>query len=266
MPIPDAKAALARAYASGKEPHLTAVHASGTDEVWELDGVAFIVPVIPAGAPPLLEYGLRLRRDATLSGSCDQCGATFDMDPQFKGSPLNVSSGSFPHRTTCPAADENLLPLMQAHYEQHAKVDLQEDLTAASRRTREQLKPIFEVGTEIGSSDKVREKAEKFLDRKLEETVGNFCPHLKTQPAQTWHINLWDDTWRCTECNLRYVESFRSGVSRINPIEDHSCDYCHRYAPNTLQPIVMRLGIHVLHGAMCRRCRSEWEQNREGSA
>lgn len=260
MSVPDAKAAMARAYASGKEPTLKAVHPSGTDEVWELDGVAFVVPAIPADAPPLLEYALRLRRDATLSGSCERCGTTFDMAPQTESFPSNVSEGFFPHRNNCPAADENVLPLFEAYYKRHAESDPQDNLNAASRRTREQLKPVFENGTEIKTSASVRERAEQFLDRKLQETKGRACPHIKAQPAQTWHINLWDDMWRCDECHLRFAESFRTGNSRLDPIEDHSCDYCRRYTPRTMQPMVMRMGIHVMYGAICRRCRGEWEQ------
>jgi hypothetical protein len=75
MSIAEAKATMARAYASGEVSKLDSVSPDGMNEIWTLGGVLFLLPAIPADAPPEVEYALSLRRDASLSGQCDMCGA-----------------------------------------------------------------------------------------------------------------------------------------------------------------------------------------------
>jgi hypothetical protein len=258
MSVPEAKAFMARAYASGKMPKLLSVDPSGTDEVWALDEVAFVLPAVPPDASPLLEYALRLRREATLAGSCDQCGATFRVEAIDEENNTSVGAGIFPHRSNCPAADEYIAPLLEAYSEQHAVNTARNAFTSASRRTKEYLLSTLQNRIDVKLTSKIESKANKLLNEKLEATAGKACGHLRGRPAQTWNLCLWDDTWRCNECALRFSESVRLGAFRLDPIEDHSCDYCRRYCPNTLSPMVMRVGIHVMHGAMCRRCAREW--------
>jgi hypothetical protein len=265
MSVPDAKASMARAYASGKPPKLLSIDASGTDELWAIGDVAFVLPAVPPDAPPLLEYALRLRREATLTGACDQCGTNLRIEPIETNGLPNVSASVLPHRSNCPAADENILPLLDAYSKEHSIQSSKEALTAASRRTKERLNSVLKNRTDVKLTGEVEQKANKLLDEKLEATAGKACGHLKSRPAQTWNLYLWDDTWRCDECSLRFSESVRSGAFRLDPIEDLSCDYCHRYSPNTLTPTVTRIGIHVMQGAICRRCAREWGYS-EGKA
>lgn len=95
MSIAEAKAAMARAYASGEVPKLDSVSPDGLNETWTLGNVLFLLPVVPPDAPPELEYALRLRRDASLSGTCDECGAAFNVKPWEDEGASSLSLGLF---------------------------------------------------------------------------------------------------------------------------------------------------------------------------
>jgi hypothetical protein len=258
MPVSGAKAAMARAYASGQKPKLIEVSPSGDNELWSLDRVLFLLPVIPPGASPELEYALRLRRDASLAGCCDQCGATFTIDSVAGQEDPDVSAAFFPHRSNCLAADDNIIPLLEEHYNKHHSDDTEEILQAASRRTKEKLRDsLRDRRVDIRVTEELQARMEKVLDDKLAATAGRFCGHLKYNSAQTWNICLWDDFWRCDECHLRFAMTVQAGAFRLSADEEDTCDFCRRFAPMSLQPTVVRINLWVLYCAACRRCAKE---------
>src|SRR5580693_2524107 len=108
---------MARAYTSGEAPTLDSVSPDGMNELWKLGDVLFLLPVIPPDAPPEVEYALRLRRDASLSGQCEMCGAAFGVQLVEDFGSGSISAGLFPHRGNCLAADENIFPLVASFYE-----------------------------------------------------------------------------------------------------------------------------------------------------
>jgi hypothetical protein len=256
MPIADAKAAMARAYASGKRPQFLRVAPTGTDEMWRLGDVLFVMPTVPADAPPLLEYALRLRREAMLTGTCDQCGASFDGEIYSVGSDAAVSDSFFRHRDNCPATDEYILPLMEQHQKarESATFDVEVRRVMDDIKTRVQGTLPNHIDVEV--TDDVKDKANRLLDQRL--TGASSCDHLKSYPMQPWNLLLWDDTWRCKECFARFGESIKQGAFRLDPVEDHSCDFCHRYCPSTWTPLVMRVDIFLMQGVICRRCALAW--------
>lgn len=258
MSIPEAKAVIARAYASGKTPKLLSVSPSGHDELWALDEVVFVVPTVPADAPPLLEYAIRLRREATLTGECDQCGASFSVAPMEELDDAALSGGGFAHRGNCPATDENIAPLLEKHYRSHENVRVRDEIKSVKRKTKEKVVASIPNRIDLEVTKEVRSKANRLLDKRLATSVIKTCGHLKAVQLQTWNLFLWDDTWRCDECNLRFLESLWRGAFRLSLLEEYSCDFCRRYAPTSLTPVVMRIDIFVIQGAMCRRCGPEW--------
>jgi hypothetical protein len=263
MSFPEAKAAMARAYSSGKTPKLLSVSPSGNDELWAVDQVVFVVPAVPADAPPVLEYALRLRREATLVGECDQCGASFTAAPVEDIGDAVLSGGVFAHRGNCPAADENIAPLMEKYHRSHKNVRLQDQLQSAKNKTKEKAVANIPNRINIDMTDEVKAKANNLLDKRLATAAIKACGHLKANPVQTWNLFLWDDGWRCDECNFRFLGAVHNGAYRLSGLEEQSCDFCRRYAPTTLAPIVMRIDIYVIHGAMCRRCAKEWNYKEE---
>lgn len=110
MSIAEARAIMARAYASGETPKLDSVSPDGINEIWILGGVLFFLPLIPDDAPPEVEYALLLRREATFTGHCDMCGAAFDVEPVEDLEANRLSAGVFWHRGNCLAVDENIIP------------------------------------------------------------------------------------------------------------------------------------------------------------
>jgi hypothetical protein len=259
MSVAEAKTAMARAYASGKIPKLDSVSPDGANEIWTLGGVLFLLPAIPANAPPEVEYALRLRRDAYLSGQCDMCGAALDVQHTEDFGDTNLSAGIFPHKGHCLAADENIYPMMSAFYEKRNRTSGKEALAAASRRTEEKILAALPDGfrVDIPATGRNRERFLGYLDRKIATAKGR-CQHLQSGPAQTWHTYMWDETWRCDECNIRFAMANRRRPL-LSPIEEYSCDYCRRYSPTYLQPTLTRVSNFLLYGAACRRCAGELE-------
>jgi hypothetical protein len=256
MSVAEAKAAMARAYASGEAPRLDSVSPDGMNEIWMLGGALFLLPVVPANAPAEVEYALRLRRDASLTGRCDMCDAAFDVEPVEDFETGSLSAGIFPHRGNCLAADENIFPLISSFYEKQRKTSRIEAFDAASKRTKEKALENLPNRIDIPATGKMKERFTGYLDQKLATAKGR-CPHLESNPVQTWNIMMWDNTWRCDECALRFSVEYRQRPF-LDPIEDHSCDYCRRYSPRFLQPTVSRVGTFLLYGAACRRCTQEF--------
>lgn len=255
MSVAEAKAAIARAFASGETPKLDSVSPDGMNEIWTLGEVLFLLPVIPSNAPPEVEYALRVRREASLTGQCDMCGAAFGVEPVEELEGTSLSAGVFPHRGNCLAADENIYPMVRAYYEKQNKVTPEEAYHAASRRTKEKVFKHVTNRIDVPATGKIRERFIGYLDQKLATAKGR-CPHLASDPAQTWHIAMWDDTWRCDECSMRFSIEYQKHPF-LDPIEDHSCDYCRRYSPRSLEQTLTRIDTFLLYGAACRRCAQE---------
>jgi hypothetical protein len=270
MPVPEAKASMARAYASGKAPKLLAVLPDGHSELWALDDVVFVLPVVPADAPPLFEYALRLRREASLTGACDQCGASLSLEPveaelsRETGAPF-MGDAIFAHRSNCPANDNNIYPLLEKYLKKRTSSNLDDNLSSVKHRTRKNVLDGIPESRRIDLdvTDELKDKTNKLLDERLAAGTVKTCGHLRSEPVQTWHLLLWNDTWNCGECAIRFGEAVRRGAFRLDRIEDNSCDFCHRYAPTTLTPIVLRADIWIMHGAICRRCAPEWGHREE---
>jgi hypothetical protein len=256
--VGDAKAALAHAYASGKTPRLLSVAPNGLDELWALADVVFVVPVVPADAPPLLEYALRLRREAMLTGACDQCGASFTVMVIDETETPKVGTSFFAHRSNCPGRDENVLPLLEKYHKKHFTSSVSVEIDLAKRKTKERLLASLTNRIDINVTGEIKSQANRFLDERLSTSPVKACGHLTSKPIQTWNLFLWNDMWRCDECLLRFSESVRHGAFRLTALEDYSCDFCRRYAPKTLSPVVMRVDTFVMHGGICRRCAREW--------
>lgn len=258
MSIADAKAAMARAYAGGDVPQLDSVSPDGMNEIWTLGHVLFLLPVVPPNAPPELEYALRLRRDASLSGQCDECGAACAVLPTENPQTENISAGLFSRRGNCLAADGNIYPLLSAYYQKRDNTSLDDRLAASSRQTEAKLLASLPDRIDIPATSSINERFVKLLDEKI-ATAKKHCPHLDSDPVQTWHVFLWDDTWRCDECSFRFAAAHRSGPPLLSPLEESTCDYCRRYSPTFLHQTVSRVGTFVLYGAACRRCAREFE-------
>lgn len=252
MGIGDAKAQLARAYAAGEQPKLVAVMPAGRDEAWMLGGVLFLLPVVPNDAPPELEYALRLRRDASLTGTCENCGASFGIREGFplEGS-LRAMQAVVPHRGNCPAADGNVAPLHGAYYKSKDEMTWSENIDAASRRTKEKLEEALKNAVTVEQTYEAEEWAKGVLDKNLK--LGKRCAHLGAQPAQTWNVLLDDGTFKCDECWAYLEREIVSGRFRLPLIDEFTCDKCRRYS-SSLSPLVLRISNFVLRGGICRRC------------
>lgn len=231
MGIADGKAALAKAYATGRTPTFVSQAPNGRDELWAIDDFAFVVPVVPEDAPLPLQYALRLRRDALLTGSCEDCGAAVGVDwthnfsaVPFLGAPIN-------HRGNCAGADHNAGPKLQKYYRQVGEEALESAFADASRRTREQVSLALQDGIKIENQN-FRKWAEGLLDDRLESQLVSRCPHLVGEPFQTWHLLLGDDLWRCDRCEAILNHTIAQGDFRLPLIEDNSCDRCRRFSPN----------------------------------
>ncbi|MFF4827096.1 hypothetical protein ACFY20_29545 [Streptomyces sp. NPDC001312] len=197
MGMSELKAALADAYAKGVEAKFVSVADNG-DEIWRMDSAMFVLPAVPAGAPPELEYALRVRRDAVLSGTCEECGASLDADPFGRLEGVEAATAIIAHRRNCPASDENLLPQLRRFREQRESASTDAIFAAASKATR------LSVEAKAPSRRMIRNRkfemwGRRLLDQKLAESTGK-CGHLHVDPAQTWNILLGDTRWTCNQC------------------------------------------------------------------
>ncbi|MFJ4850726.1 hypothetical protein [Streptomyces sp. NPDC088733] len=244
------KAALAEAYAKGDEPKFQYIMPTG-DEVWNLGSALFVLPSIPPGAPPELEYALRVRRDAVFSGTCEECNASLDVDPFGRLDGIDAAAGIIPHRRNCPASDENVIPQLRRAREERASASVGAVLEAASRATRLRVEEKIPVRRMIRSK-RFEAWGRRLLDRQLEEVIEQ-CDHLRMDPAQTWNLLLGATSWNCNECWEYHNLEIARGNSPISDQEDFTCDYC-RTVHENLEPLVLRIGTFILHGGLCQTC------------
>ncbi|MGW3993075.1 hypothetical protein ACWEF6_06255 [Amycolatopsis sp. NPDC004772] len=245
----DARAKLAEAYATGEEPRYVSV--SGQGEFWAIGDVLVIVPPIPPGAEPQLEYALRLRRDAMLSGSCEGCGAVADV---IAADGKDLHNFVFDHRATCPAADENIAPLVDRFNESVNGKSLEDLFMAAVVRTRESM-DITMAGMPKVEDEEFLAWGNRLLDAELSK--GDRCGHLIARPNQTWFLLLGSGHWLCNECQMRMAAKFKSGAWRLPYIEDNSCDVCRRLV-SKLNPLVVRIDTFIMTGGACDRCHDKF--------
>ncbi len=251
------KSALARAYSTDAEPEFVSLAPNGRDEMWAIGKTAFVVPVVPSDAPPELEFALRVRRNALLTGQCDECGAVAGSQFETKIATLNVAGSLISHRRNCPAADDLALAQLDRYYTERRERTIQDALDAASRSTKNDLEEELAIrGREVVSSKSYEGWAQSLLDRKSNGQVVQMCDHLRASPAQTWTMLLGLDNWHCTECwNYLQYEIVGRRFS-LGLTEEFTCDHCRRYV-SELQPLVVRISNVVLRGGMCRRCARE---------
>lgn len=251
------KAALARAYSSGAEPAYLAVAPNGRDELWSIDSMAFVVPVVPNDAPPELEFALRVRRNALLTGQCDECGAVVDTDFESVVGGLSVAGSVIPHRRNCVAADSTAGPQIEEYYKKKQREPFRQALAAASQKTREEIDSRLTDRIDL-PSEEYSSWAQGLIDRKSNGEVVSTCDHLLAAPAQTWTMLLGLDRWHCDECWTYLQHRIYQGGPILSQIEEYTCDYCGRYV-ESLQPLVIRVSNFVMQGGMCRRCARDAE-------
>ncbi|GAA2913734.1 hypothetical protein GCM10011428_30820 [Streptomyces violaceus] len=253
----ESKAALAGVYSQGKEPRLVSVSESGNDEAWAIGDTLFIVPAIPPDAPPLLEYALRVRRDATFTGSCSDCGASVGLLAFANTANIPLNHSSIAHRNNCPALDENITPLLLQHHEERAGQTLEQQLQSATKQTRLKAESTPKDKRIPIKNAKFEKWAMDFIDAHLEKAPA--CGHLKANFAQTWNMSTGDGTWKCNECFAYYQETVRNGEALLSYEEEHTCDRCRKFAP-PLEPMMIRIDNFFIVGAMCSACSVESQQ------
>jgi hypothetical protein len=249
------KAALARAYSNGDEPRYISVAPNGHDEMWGIGGMAFLVPIVPNDAPPELEFALRTRRNALLTGTCPECSAMVGTAFELTIENVNVAGTLIPHRRNCPAADHLVLPQLEQYWTAKRSESLSASLAAASKRTKQAIEHQIPDRTSL-PKEKFEVWAQALLDRKSNGTVVTMCDHLRVSPAQTWNMLLGLDNWHCDECWTHLQYSIANEGFRLPMVDDFTCDYCSRYVAD-LQPLVVRISQFVLRGGLCRRCTEE---------
>ncbi|GLY27420.1 hypothetical protein [Kineosporia sp. NBRC 101731] len=251
MAMADVKASLAGAYAAGERPTFVSVLPSGYDEIWKMHGVMLVVPIVPPDAPTALQFALRLRRDALISGICENCEATFAIKIEAEVLDVPLAGLFFPHRITCPGNDASTKKMLQGY--RQAKHDEKFDLAsaAASERLREDA-----------GSNGVELDAAEFGDR-IEQRIAELlsppvpvCEHLESDPDQVWSTFIAHADWKCDACwEQERQEVLRTGT-KFDAIEEFTCDLCRRYAPKSIAKLVIRHGIFLLRGGACARCQA----------
>lgn len=253
----ESKAALAGIYSQGKEPRLISVSDSGLDEAWAVGDALFIVPAIPPGASALLEYGLRVRREATFTGECSVCGAIVNLGTFGHSAKIPLTHSSIPHRNNCPALDENVTPLLRAHYEEQASRTMEQQLQRATIETRSKI-DIAPKDRRLSIKNSAFEKwATDFVHARLDDSPA--CGHLKANVAQTWNMITGDRSWKCNECYAYYQEDVRKGEAPLSYQEEHTCDHCRKFAP-PLEPMLIRIDNFFVMGGLCSACSAKSQQ------
>jgi len=246
------KAALARAYSNGAEPTYVSIAPNGRDEMWAIGDMAFVVPVVPSDAPLELKFALRVRRNALLTGHCDECGAIVGTNFEAKLAEINIAGSLIPHRRNCPAADHLVRPQLEQYYASRSDESLVDALEVASQKTRNELEQQLTSRIEL-PKDTYGAWAQDLIDRKSNGEVVEMCDHLKVDLAQTWTMLLGLDKWHCDECWAYLQHEILERRFQLPMLEEHTCDYCSRYVAD-LQPLVVRVNNFVMRGGMCRRC------------
>jgi hypothetical protein len=249
----DYKASFADAYSQGDEPRLVSVISGGHDEVWAVGKSLFVIPAVPADAPPLLEYAIRLRREATLTGKCTECKAAVGLGTFGQIVDLPFGEAAIPHRRNCPAADENLKEELRRHRERSSAQPLGNAIKSASDRTREKISERVTDKVMV-NSPKFKKWAVGLLDAKVS---GPRCGHLRSDPAQTWNSHIADEEWRCDQCFAYLQDLIRKGEAGFDEEEEYTCDHCRRIA-DTLEPVVIRIDHFFMIGGVCAGCAKQF--------
>jgi hypothetical protein len=265
------KASLARAYAAGGRPEFITVMPDGLNEVWQLAGVALVMPVVPPQAPAGLQYALRLRRDTLTSGTCPNCGATPEVAPHDPVGDMPAGTALFNHAPRCSANDDRVMRQMKTYLEAREAQQPDEAVESANKQTRERIAPW--KGSGVINTPRGEERALEILAQELYlRGAVNTCSHLALDPAQTWICLIGEGVWRCEQCyeyrGSEVLEALRTGQSGpLNWVDDHTCDLCGKIFVHGLHPLVLRINQYVMHGAYCSSCAEEHaEITREATA
>jgi hypothetical protein len=245
-----AKASLARAYETTVPPKRIGLSPDGMEEMWVVGDVLMMIPVVPHDCAPLLEFALRLRREAMLSGKCEKCGAVPELQLAMLTTDPPLSRLVFNHKVTCPGRDAAVRPLLEKYRISKATQTDEDRFKGAQKATRSVIAPLKDTASALeirGPSGE--DLANELLDRLL--TNGARCGHLGADPYQTWNTFIAVGDWRCNECFLYFAQNLPGSLT---PMEEHTCDLCRRFAPTTLSPLVMRIDFFVMRGAACSRC------------
>ncbi|MFE7129760.1 hypothetical protein ACFVIM_02770 [Streptomyces sp. NPDC057638] len=245
----DYRAGLANAYSQGDEPRLVRVISGGHDEVWAVGNSMFIIPAVPADAPPLLEYAIRLRREATLTGKCSECSATVGLGAFGQLVELPINEARVPHRRNCPASDENLKRQLSAHRSRSSQRTVMEAFEAASANTRSKIFESPSNKIQV-TNPKFERWAKDLLDAKLS---SDRCEHLASGPAQTWNSYVASSEWRCDQCFAYLQASIVEGGPLFDATEERTCDHCRQFA-DVLEPVIIRIDHFVMIGGVCANC------------
>lgn len=253
MAEPDVRAAIAAAYSQGETPRLVSLLPSGRDEMWAIGDCAFVAPVVPPDASPDLEYAVRTRRDALLTGECDHCGATPEPSSVVGQGATTRAVALFAHRPNCPAADERVAPRLREHWAASDTRALPERMREASVRTGAEMRSSLDDQEVIASSPAAEEWFERRVEEMFAERARRTCPHIAAEPAQKWSAFIAEGIWYCGECWARVRESLMIDGPRLAFLEEHTCDVCRRYV-RTMNPLIGRYDHLVLHGGICPAC------------
>jgi hypothetical protein len=262
------KGALALAYASGLKPRFMTVLPGGWDEAWRLGGLMLVLPIVPPNAPADRQYALRLRRDAMTEGRCPNCDVVPSMlDAVVIGDSVPVGAVKFDHKRRCSARDEHVIRLPNEYIESLSALSEAERLEAANSVVRQRIAELRESPSGV---EMVRPDSESIATRILDEltppyNVAQPCPHLITDPYQTWNVLIAEKRWRCDQCWAYFEERIREGF-RLNPIEEFTCDICRRYASKTLGPMVLRVDTFVVRGGVCGGCADRYQSRGDSGA
>ncbi|WP_458691255.1 hypothetical protein [Nocardia tengchongensis] len=250
------KAHLANAYTGKKQSVFISAAPNDFDEIWAIGDVAFVVPVVPDDADPELSYALTLRRHALLTGRCDGCDAVPGETEVYRRHGMNLAPMTFPHRRNCPASDQSAGPLLEAHQNviktQTMERKVQDVMVSTGDKFRSEIPSNAQRLVDAGAV----EWGKELLDRELNAKPLFVCHHLISEPVQTWCKLLGDNRWHCQECWGDVLLLIRSGEFCLPLVEDFTCDYCRRYC-RELSPIRMRVGIHLLQGGLCTKCKQK---------
>lgn len=258
----DAKADLYAAYARGETPAFRGAMPHGLDEAWALGDVLVVLPAVPPNCSPELEFALRLRRGAILTGRCEKCEAVPTLGRKDADLGVPALEALFRHRRHCPARDENVKALLASYHGERAAEDTEEkDFDWAQEINRAKVAPAKVDGIQMSSSRGKTAAVDVLSQLDPNDENVRVCDHLHAHPMQPWNIFIAKRSWKCDQCWAYAVKDMMDGVrigKNLGPVEEFTCDLCRRYSPNTLVPLLMRIDIFVMHGAVCQRCQVKY--------
>jgi hypothetical protein len=91
----------------------TVLWSDGRNELLVVGQIGYLVPVIRPGMPPRLQRLLRLRREASITGTCPSCSVT-----ATGGAPLAPRMGELvmEHEAWCQVADRFVEPMLLRYW------------------------------------------------------------------------------------------------------------------------------------------------------